>query len=91
MQHSCGRLCFLILFGSYLLILLIFIVFQLHLFYTIYICLRNKRNVSSFLAYVLYFEQEVLGRSNRLLSFGTTRTAQKTKQLWGHTDSKVIS
>jgi hypothetical protein len=38
--------------------------------------------------------KEVLGRTNTLLSFDTTRTAQKKKKIGGrhrHTDSKVIS
>jgi hypothetical protein len=31
--------------------------------------------IALFLAYFPYFEKEVLGRTNRLLSFDTTRTA----------------
>jgi hypothetical protein len=31
--------------------------------------------------------QEVLGRTNHLFSFDKTRTAQKTKQLWGHIET----
>jgi hypothetical protein len=42
-----------------------------------------------------YNTQELLGRTNHLLSFDMTWTAQKTKKIWGytdrHTDSKVIA
>jgi hypothetical protein len=38
---------------------------------------------------VLINKQKVLGRTNYLLSFDTTRTAQKTTEFEGHKDIEV--
>jgi hypothetical protein len=43
---------------------------------------------SNILVILLGKQKDVLGRTIRLLSFDTTRTAQKTKKLRGNTDTK---
>jgi hypothetical protein len=50
------------------------------------ICLHTKTQTHTQIN-----KQGFLGKTNCLLSFDTTETAQKTKKLGGHTDSKANS